>query len=99
MKLYWSIDKIPELAGLSPQQKKQALQFCIKKHAFKLWQTWLCLFVSIFLSLAVRSAFQFTGSIADGITGGFTGLIAWFTLLNALRPHFQNYVRKNFTNE
>lgn len=98
MKLYWSIDKIPELAGLSPEQKKQALQFCLKKHAFKLWQAWLCFFVMIFLGLAIRSSLQFTGSIADAITGGVTGLIVWLTLINALRPHFQNYARKNFTN-
>jgi hypothetical protein len=98
MKIYWSIDQIPELAGLSPAQKKQAFQFCMKKYALKLWQTWLCLFVLISLSLFIRSIFHFTGSIADAMTGGVCGLVGWLTLINALRPHLSDYARKNFAN-
>lgn len=98
MKLYWSIDKLPEFVGLLPQQKKQALQFCMKKYAFKLWQTWLCIFIVISLSVAARLIFQFTGTISDAITGGISGMAVWLTLINVLRPHLHDYVRKNFMN-
>jgi hypothetical protein len=98
MKLYWSIDKIPEFAGLLPKQQKRALRFCVKKYALRLWQTWVCIFVMISLSLAARSIFQFSGTISDAITGGICGLAVWLTLINVLRPHLHDYVRENFTN-
>jgi hypothetical protein len=94
----WSIDAMPELTGLSPEQKKQALQFCVKKYAFKLWQTWLCIFVVASLSLVPRSIFNFTGMIADAMTGGISGMAGWLTTINALRPRLHDYARKNFTN-
>jgi hypothetical protein len=99
MKLYWSIDKIPEFAGLLPEQRKQALQFCVKKYAFTLWKIWLCvLFVLVSLFLVARLIFNFSGTIYDAITGGISGMVGWVTLINALRPRFHDYVRKNFTN-
>jgi hypothetical protein len=98
MKLYWSVDQIPELAGLSPEQKKQAMQFCIKKYAFRLWQLWLCIFVLVALTLVAKSIIQFSGTIADAITGFISGGFAWLTVLNSLRPQLNDYARKNFTN-
>jgi uncharacterized membrane protein (DUF4010 family) len=98
MKLYWSIDEIPELSGLLPKQKKQALQFCMRKYAFRLWQLWLCVLVIASLSIAARLIFQFNGTIADAIVGGICGMAGWLISINALRPQLRDYVRKNFTN-
>lgn len=99
MKFYWSINKIPEIAGLSSEHKKQTVLFCMKKNIFKLWQSYLCFFVLIFLAMVIKVNFKFTGSIADGITGGGIGFIFWLVMINVLRPQFQNHVRKNFPNE
>jgi hypothetical protein len=95
MQFYWSTDQIPELAGLSPEQKKQAVQFCYKKYALKHWQSWLSLFV---LGILVTVGSRFFGVIGSAIGGGIGGAIFGVTTTNMLRPHLLDYVSKHFAN-
>ena len=95
MQFYWSINQIPELAGLSPEQAKQAWQFCYKKYAFKHWQSLMSLVV---LGILVAVGSRFFGVIGSAIGGGIGGGIFGFTTTNVLRPHLRDYVSKHFTN-
>jgi len=36
MQIYWTLNQIPELQGLTPEQTKQAWQFCYKKYALNI---------------------------------------------------------------
>ena len=44
MRIYWSLDSVPELAYMSKSERTLAWWTCCKK-AFRHWQTWLALAV------------------------------------------------------
>lgn len=95
MQIFWTINQIPELQGLSPEQTKQAWQFCYKKYAFKHWQSWVSLF-ALGILVAIGSKFGIFGAaIGGGLGGGIFGLIT----TNVLRPHLQDYVSTHFKND
>jgi hypothetical protein len=95
MQFYWSINQIPELAGLTPAQSKEAWQFCYKKYAFKHWEVWVSLFV---LGLLVAFGSKaFGGIIGGAIGGGLGGGIFGVTSTNVLRPHLGDYVSSHFS--
>jgi hypothetical protein len=94
MQIYWTINQIPELQGLSPEQTKQAWQFCYKKYTFKHWQSLASLLVVGILA-GVGSRF---GVIGAAIGGGLGGGIFGLTATNVLRPHLQDYVNTHFKN-
>ncbi|WP_019501625.1 hypothetical protein [Pseudanabaena sp. PCC 6802] len=94
MQFYSSIHQIPELAGLSPEQAKQAWQFCYWKYAFKNWQSLACLFaVGV---LAVIGSKFFGPVLGAAIGGAIGGALFWFVTANVLRPHLRNYVSHHF---
>jgi hypothetical protein len=95
MQFYWSINQIPELAGLTQQQIKEAWQFCYKKYAFKHWEVWVSLFVLGVLVAIGSGLFRVIGA---AIGGGLGGLIFGLTTSNVLRPHLHDYVSTHFTN-
>jgi hypothetical protein len=95
MKIYWTINQIPELAGLTPDQSKEAWQFCFKKYAFKHWEVWVSLF-AIGL-LVVVAQFVLGGIIGAAIGGGLGGGIFGVTCTNVLRPHLRDYVSSHFS--
>ncbi|CAN1210502.1 Glycine zipper family protein [Tumidithrix helvetica PCC 7403] len=101
MQFYWSINQIPELASLTPEQKKQAWQFCYKKYAFKHWQIWASL-VSLGLLVAVCTKLFNVGNsvvsaaIGGAIGGGLGGGIFGVTTTNVLRPHLIDYANTHF---
>lgn len=95
MQIFWTINQIPELQGLSPEQAKQTWQFCYKRYAFKHWQSWVSLFV---LGILVSVGSKSFGIIGAAIGGGLGGGIFGFTTTNVLRPHLQDYVSNNFKN-
>ncbi|PZO38155.1 MAG: hypothetical protein DCF19_16930 [Pseudanabaena frigida] len=94
MQFYWTINQIPELAGLTPEQTKEAWQFCYKKYAFKHWESWVSLFV---LGILVAVGTRYLGIIGAAIAGGIGGGIFGLTATNVLRPHLQDYVSNHFT--
>jgi hypothetical protein len=94
MQIFWTLDQIPELQGLSKEQIKEAWQFCYKKYAFKHWQSWVSLFL-LGIFAAMGSKFGIIGAaIGGGLGGGIFGL----TATNVLRPHLQDYVSTHFKN-
>jgi hypothetical protein len=94
MQFYWSLSQIPELAGLSPEQAKQAWQFCYKKYAFKNWQSLASLFaVGV---LAVIGSKAFGSMLGAALGGGIGGAIFWLVTANVLRPHLRDYVSRHF---
>ncbi|MEI6331857.1 MAG: hypothetical protein WCP16_21655 [Pseudanabaena sp. ELA645] len=95
MKIYWTINQIPELAGLTPDQSKEAWQFCFKKYAFKHWEVWVSLFAVGLLYTLGSNAFRgiIGGAIGAGIGGGIFGV----TATNVLRPHLRDYVSSHFS--
>ncbi len=95
MQIFWTIDQIPELQGLTKEQVKEAWQFCYKKYAFKHWQSWVSLsLVGVFVAIG-GSRFGIVGS---AIGGGLGGGIFGFITTNVLRPHLQDYVNLHFKN-
>ena len=94
MQIFWTINQIPELQGLSPEQTKEAWQFCYKKYAFKHWQSWVSLFA---LGILAAAGSKF-GIIGAAIGGGLGGGIFGLTATNVLRPHLQDYVSTHFKN-
>jgi hypothetical protein len=96
MQFYWSINQIPELAGLSPEQKKQAWQFCYKKYAFKHWQSWVSLFGIGMLVVLGTKLFNLGPVIGGAIGGGIGGGIFGVTMTNVLRPHLRDYADSHF---
>jgi hypothetical protein len=97
MKFYWSIAQTPELAGLSPEQVKQASQFCYKKYAFKHWETWASLvFLGLLFGVLTSSSRGLSPIIGGAIAGGIGGGIFSLTTINVLRPHLRDYVSTHF---
>ncbi len=93
MQIYWTIEQIPELASLKPEQAKQAWQFCYKRYVFKHWQVWASLSVLGILAALGSKSFGIIGAaIGGGIGGGIFGVVS----MNVLRPHLQNYVSSHF---
>ncbi|MEE3716718.1 hypothetical protein V2H45_08170 [Tumidithrix elongata RA019] len=102
MQFYWSIEQIPELAGLTPAQKKQAWQFCYKKYVFTHWQSWVSLFalgllVSVGTKLFNLGNSVTSSAIGGAIGGGLGGAIFGVTTINVLRPHLIDYANTHFT--
>ena len=95
MQIYWTINQIPELAGLTPDQSKEAWQFCYKKYAFKHWEVWVSLF-AVGLLVAVGSK-VLGGIIGSAIGAGIGGGIFGVTSTNVLRPHLRDYVSSHFS--
>ena len=93
MQFYWSISQIPELAGLTKEQAKQAWQYCYKQYALKHWQS-IASLVVLGVLVAVGTRFgMIGGAISGGIGGGIFGLVT----TNVLRPHLQEYVNEHFS--
>ncbi|MBW4522930.1 MAG: hypothetical protein KME16_25100 [Scytolyngbya sp. HA4215-MV1] len=94
MKVYWSIKEIPELANLSPEQRKQAWGDCYKKYALKSWQSWVGIGV---MAMLIIVGIKLFGPILGGAIGGGLGGGIWSVILtNYLRPYLKNYVEQNF---
>ena len=62
MRIYWNIKSVPELAGLSKQEREQVLK-AFRSKAFRHWQTWVA-FVALIVWLLV------VVSLVDSIRGG-----------------------------
>ncbi len=62
MRIYWSINSVPELAGLSLQEREQVLK-AVRSKALRHWQTWVAMVAFIVWLLVVVSQ-------VDSIRGG-----------------------------
>jgi hypothetical protein len=90
MKIYWSAENTPELASLTPKQRKQVYNVCCRRYALKRWEFWASLVV---LLTAVMAGTKVVGGAVGGaIAGGVGGGVTSVVLTNTLRPQFKEYV-------
>jgi hypothetical protein len=88
MKLYWSLQDIPELAPLSQRQRREAWQECYQTYAFKHWQVHLSL--GLFSGLVTVSLP--VGVAATVVAAVLGGLIYQQTVMHTLRPRLKQYI-------
>ncbi len=94
MKIYWTIQSLPELANLPLEKQQQAWQTCYQKYALQSWQSWGCLGLTVALILV---AIAIVGPGFGGLIGGGLGGVIWgITLINSLRPRLKTYVEQHF---
>ncbi len=96
MKIFWSLQDIPELAPLDVEQRKIAFRECYQKYLFSLWQTWLaCGLMSslVTIGMAVHPI------IGGAIGGAIGGLLLSVIITNALRPKLKAYVSHHFAQQ
>ena len=94
MNFYWSINQIPELKSLTPEQAKQAWQSCYKTYALKKWQSWVALGI---LGILCAVGNRYFGIIGSAVGAGLGGGIFGVTTTNILRPHLAEYVSSHFS--
>jgi hypothetical protein len=93
LKIFWSLQDIPELSHLTPEQQKLAFRECYQKYLFSLWQTWLaCGLMSAFVTIGMHFNPVLGGAIGGAIGGALLGII----ITNALRPKLKAYVNHHF---
>ncbi len=98
MKIYWGTNSIPELAGLSSNERNKVWRSCVWK-CYTHWQTWL--------GLALCGAISGIGAIVAGwlfpyvfswqllvvaLFGGVGGLIFGQIAAHQVRPHLKAYL-------
>jgi hypothetical protein len=105
MKIYWGWKDVPELAGLSPSERRKVVRDCFFKFGFGLWFWVGQLAIFVFALLG-----EVTGVIlcdglglppavyyACGLVGVLIGCLLYSVLYYAvvmerLRPHFRDYI-------
>ncbi|MGD0573111.1 MAG: hypothetical protein ABSB11_08840 [Sedimentisphaerales bacterium] len=98
MKFYWSINSIPELAGLPKQNRKKAWRKTHLKYFFKVGviSTVLDVFFIVVGCLFGQIYYGFGGGlIGIVIAGGIGGTIAWELEANLIRPCLREYLNSN----
>src|SRR5260221_13346531 len=101
MKIYWSANKIPELAGLSDGENKKVLRTVYRGE-------WKMTMLSMFLLVGIvsqftkwyssRMHFGFWQSLAcAGICGAVFGLISGLITQTWIRPRIRRYRKQHST--
>jgi hypothetical protein len=99
MKLYWSINSIPELADLPKEKRKEVWKSCHIK-CFLHWQIWASA-VLFGLGVAAGSALgefyygRIGGTIGAAIAGGIVGIIGWEIKVSVVRPLIRVYLNSH----
>jgi hypothetical protein len=96
MKIFWSLQDIPELAHLELAQQQTAFRECYQKYLFSLWQTWLACGV---MSSLVTIGMSINPIIGGVIGGAIGGLVLSVIITNALRPKLKAYVSHHFASQ
>ncbi len=102
MKIYWSINSIPELAGLSPNEQNKVWRSCVWK-CYKHWQTWVGLVLGAAIGGigAIVAIWLIPDSVPVGLIermliiapfGGIGGLILGQIAIHQTRPYLKAYV-------
>jgi membrane associated rhomboid family serine protease len=94
MQIFWTIQDIPELAGLNEDQQRTAFRTCYQKYLFSLWQTWAgCALMSTIVSICMAAFGPLLGAPIGGAIGG---VLLGVIITNALRPKLRAYVAHHF---
>lgn len=103
MKVYWSLNQIPELAELTPSERRKVHRMCLKHYGFKGRGTYRALITcglsgsfGVLIGLALQRAFTSPSpigymAIGGGLGGAIGGLILTQVLLSQLRPHYAEF--------
>src|SRR5437016_300037 len=99
MKIYWGTKNIPELAGLTWQQRGEIYWACWP-HAFRHWQTWIALLILVV-------SFIVGWIIMERLLAGSWLVYCIFLIMYSigvvvlysveaeqLRPYFREYLRR-----
>ena len=102
MRIYWRISDIPELAGLTPQEQRQAWRACYRR-APSDRRFWLATGVgAVWMYVVDASATLMGAQLVDLklifaiFGGGGMGFIMSFATTHILRPHLKEYVASHF---
>jgi hypothetical protein len=98
MKLYWSINSIPELADLPKQNLRRVWRSVYLKHWFKIG--FLPALIVPICAIAIDTLSEnyyghFGRLICVCIGGGIGGLIGWEITANMIRPYLREYLNSN----
>ena len=89
MPIYWNINSIPELAGLTPEERSRVwLQ--VQRKAFRHWQTWVGLIACAACSAvgSIVGAKLGSGLLGAAVGGGVGGLLYGQALVYVVRCYY-----------
>jgi hypothetical protein len=105
MPIFWSLKQIPELSGLSPQQRRLVFGTCYRRHMFSAPITFWSVTACVLALILWLGAAALTGPILDwddyrGLLLVLLGVASgWFilsrTAMNHLRPFYRRYLPGN----
>jgi hypothetical protein len=112
MKIYFTLGSIPELAPLSPSERRMAYHACAKPAA-RHWQVYTGTAVGLFLAIGLGAAVlygihkwqpfprlptYFTGGfLCGGIIVGVTSYIRELFIAHYIRPHLREHLADRTT--
>jgi hypothetical protein len=96
MKLYWSINSIPELTDLPNEKRKEVWAVC-QSRCFRNWQTGISIvLMGVCIAAGIKLGKFYYGHIGGiigaVIAGGIGGSIIWEIKVNIVRPHIREYL-------
>ena len=108
MKIYWSLQTIPELANVSPQTQRSAWRACCFKpfHHWRFvvgWILWFVFFIGVVQRL-LKSLFHIFSheplsrageDVIVMICGGLAGFIAYQFLVAGVRPYLHTFLEND----
>jgi lipopolysaccharide export LptBFGC system permease protein LptF len=98
MKLYWSINSIPELADLPKQNRGKAWRNTYLKHWFKVGFLPILIVAVSFVAgtfFGQNYSGHFGRAICAVIAVGISGFIAWEIEANMIRPYLREDLKSN----
>jgi hypothetical protein len=103
MKIYWSYKYVPELAALSPRERRAVVRSCFWRFT-RHWQCWLALAAYLVCGLVgvlVGALLEFAVGLPPAVhfvcvvLGACVGAIIWCqVVLEQLRPDFRQYLER-----
>jgi preprotein translocase subunit SecF len=82
---------MPELAHLPPKQRQKVLQACIRKYAFRHWQTWVCVFL---LGIIIVIAGRYISPLGAALVSGISYSTISTVMNTAVYPDVKRYVER-----
>jgi len=106
MKIYWSLNQIPELSELTPSERRHVHRLCLRRYGINGRGTYrasiacgLCGMIGAAIGIVLQRAFDSPSpivymAICGGIGGMIGGCILTQVLLSQLRPHYSEFIRE-----
>ena len=99
MKIYWTLESVPELAAL-PKQERMRVWRWASKQIFKHWQTWVGLIVcglcaGMGSQVGHAVGLDSSGYVGAGIGGGIGGFIYSQIAIRVALPYIRQEVARH----